>query len=41
MSTGPTVEYFVRGADAFRTAETWPPPGVRYLDWHLKRREVR
>jgi hypothetical protein len=29
------VEYFVRGADAVRTAETWPPPGVRYVTWHL------
>ena len=24
----PQVEYFVRGADAVRSAETWPPPGV-------------
>jgi predicted acyl esterase len=31
----PTVEYFVRGADTVRTAETWPPPGVRYVTWHL------
>ena len=35
MRQRPAVEYFVRGADAIRTAETWPPPGVRYLDWHL------
>jgi len=34
-SSRPNVEYFVRGADAFRTAETWPPPGVRYIPWHL------
>jgi len=31
----PTVEYFVRGADATRTAQTWPPQGVRYVTWHL------
>jgi hypothetical protein len=31
----PAVEYFVRGADAVRAAETWPPAGVRYLTWHL------
>ena len=31
----PAVEYFVRGADAVRTAETWPPPGLRYVTWHL------
>ncbi|HEX4408916.1 MAG TPA: CocE/NonD family hydrolase [Xanthobacteraceae bacterium] len=31
----PAVEYFVRGADAVRTAETWPPPGVRYVTWNL------
>ncbi len=31
----PTVEYFVRGADAVRSAETWPPPGVRYVTWNL------
>jgi predicted acyl esterase len=31
----PTVEYFVRGADAVRTADTWPPAGVRYVTWHL------
>ena len=31
----PAVEYFVRGADAVRAAETWPPPGVRYVAWHL------
>jgi len=31
----PTVEYFVRGADATRTAQTWPPRGVRYVTWHL------
>ena len=31
----PPVEYFVRGADAMRSADTWPPAGVRYLKWHL------
>ena len=31
----PTVEYFVRGAEAVRACETWPPPGVRYATWHL------
>ncbi len=30
-----TVEYFVRGADAVRACETWPPPGVRYVAWNL------
>jgi hypothetical protein len=31
----PAVEYFVRGADAVRTADTWPPAGVRYVAWNL------
>src|SRR5436190_12715290 len=31
----PAVEYFVRGAEAARSAEAWPPPGVHYLTWHL------
>jgi putative CocE/NonD family hydrolase len=31
----PPVEYFVRGADVVRTAADWPPPGVRYVSWHL------
>ena len=31
----PAVEYFVRGADAVRTAQTWPPEGVHYVTWHL------
>ena len=31
----PEIEYFVRGADAVRSAETWPPAGVRYVTWHL------
>jgi predicted acyl esterase len=34
-SKRPAVEYFVRGADAVRTAESWPPPGVRYVTWNL------
>jgi uncharacterized protein len=25
----------VRGADAVRTAQTWPPDNVRYVGWHL------
>lgn len=31
----PAVEYFVRGANVLRTADTWPPHGVRYQTWHL------
>lgn len=31
----PAVEYFVRGANVFRTAETWPPPEVKYRAWRL------
>ncbi|HUI95511.1 MAG TPA: CocE/NonD family hydrolase [Xanthobacteraceae bacterium] len=31
----PAVEYVVRGADAVRSAETWPPAGVRHVVWHL------
>ncbi len=31
----PAVEYFVRGADAVRTAEAWPPPGIRNTAWFL------
>ncbi len=31
----PEVEYFVRGADAVRNSQTWPPNGVRYLVWNL------
>jgi hypothetical protein len=29
------VEYYVRGANAVRAAESWPPPGVRYVTWNL------
>jgi predicted acyl esterase len=31
----PAVEYFVRGANAYRTSDTWPPAGVQYRSWHL------
>jgi len=31
----PDVEWFVRGANAVRSAATWPPPGVRYVPWYL------
>jgi putative CocE/NonD family hydrolase len=31
----PAVEYFVRGADSYRTAVSWPPPEVRYKRWYL------
>ena len=31
----PTVEYFVRGANVFRTSDTWPPSGVQYQPWFL------
>jgi len=31
----PAVEYFVRGANVFRAAETWPPAGVKYRSWYL------
>ena len=29
------VEYFVRGANVFKTADTWPPAGVKYKSWFL------
>jgi predicted acyl esterase len=31
----PPVEYFVRGANVFRSADTWPPAGVRYQAFFL------
>jgi uncharacterized protein len=31
----PAVEYFVRGADAYRTAESWPPPNAKFTTWFL------
>src|SRR6266511_3920078 len=30
------VEYFVRGANVFRTSDKWPPTGVQYKAWHLQ-----
>ena len=35
----PAVEYFVRGADVVRTAESWPPANVRYVTWYLSGRK--
>lgn len=29
------VEYFVRGANVFKTSDTWPPAQVQYQAWHL------
>ena len=34
----PAVEYFVRGANTFRAAATWPPDNVKYVRWHLSSR---
>jgi putative CocE/NonD family hydrolase len=31
----PTVEYFVRGANVFRTSDTWPPQNAAYRSWYL------
>jgi putative CocE/NonD family hydrolase len=31
----PPVEYFVRGANVFRAADTWPPAGVKYRPFFL------
>lgn len=31
----PPVEYFVRGANVFRSADTWPPAGVKYRPFFL------
>ena len=31
----PPVEYFVRGANVFKTADAWPPPGVKYTSFSL------
>ncbi|MDH4188804.1 MAG: CocE/NonD family hydrolase [Betaproteobacteria bacterium] len=30
------VEYFLRGANEFRSCDTWPPPGVHYKAWYLR-----
>ncbi|RDH79795.1 CocE/NonD family hydrolase [Mycolicibacterium moriokaense] len=32
---GPAVRYYLPGADDWRTAETWPPPG-KHLEWALR-----
>ncbi len=29
------VEYAVRGSNAMRTSDTWPPANVRYVAWYL------
>ena len=31
----PGVEYFMRGAGEHRVADSWPPAGVKYINWHL------
>lgn len=31
----PPVRIFVMGADEWRDAEDWPPPGTRFERWHL------
>jgi len=31
----PAVEYFVRGANVFRSSNAWPPAGVKYKSWYL------
>jgi hypothetical protein len=31
----PAVRYFVTGADAFQTADTWPPPNLDYRTYYL------
>jgi uncharacterized protein len=33
---GPAIRYYVEGADEWRTAETWPLPQTRFVDWHLR-----
>jgi predicted acyl esterase len=38
-SSRSNVEYFVRGVEIYRRAETWPPPGVKYTVWHLSARK--
>jgi len=30
------VEYFVRGANAMKSSDTWPPAGVQYRSWSLQ-----
>jgi uncharacterized protein len=34
-TTRPNVEYAVRGANVTRSADTWPPPGIKYTRWLL------
>ncbi len=31
----PNVEYAVRGANVTRSAESWPPPGIKFTRWFL------
>jgi hypothetical protein len=31
----PPVRYYTLGAEAWRTAQTWPPQGTRQRTWHL------
>jgi putative CocE/NonD family hydrolase len=33
--TRANVEYAVRGSNLTRSAESWPPPGIRYTHWYL------
>jgi predicted acyl esterase len=33
---GPPIRYYVEGADEWRTAGSWPLPGTRFVDWHLR-----
>lgn len=37
----PPVEYFVRGANVFKSADTWPPAGVKYRAFFLSGEESR
>jgi putative CocE/NonD family hydrolase len=32
---GAPIRYYVEGAEEWRTADTWPLPGTRFVDWHL------
>jgi putative CocE/NonD family hydrolase len=31
----PNVQYQVRGANVMRSAESWPPPSLKYTHWYL------
>ncbi len=33
--TRPNVQYQVRAANVMRSAESWPPPGIKYTRWYL------